>query len=132
MHRLLPPSYRAANTIGIKVDSKRKKAIRDFIRVAYLLPEYIKAYNEAMSVRAIAESKRMKCGKERELAEKIIGCTAFIDGLQVELASLSIEDLEALTAFHRSKAMKNLRMEKEIHSLGLKLHEAIFRELVQA
>ena len=113
------------------MDKKRQKAIRDFIRSVYLMPETMHCYIPALELRASAEGKKIKSGQDRETAEKEIDSDAFIDSLNVEISSLSIEELKSLTVFHKSKVMQKLRKAKEIISFGTNLQDAIYKKLTE-
>lgn len=110
---------------------KRKPLIRDFIRAAYLLPEYIELYENAFEFMALSENKKIKMGKAWEKAVERVRSDEFIDSLGAQFESLSMEDLIDLTMFHQSIAMKKFRKAREVKDFGIVLHDALFKEFVE-
>jgi|KBSMisStaDraftv2_1062788.scaffolds.fasta_scaffold2722458_1 hypothetical protein len=112
------------------MDKKRQKAIRDFIRSVYLMPECIHSYDQMLEIRALAEGRKIKSGAFRDAAEKEMQDDDFIDRLNAKLTSLTTEDLESLSDFYKSKVMQKLRKEKDVIFFGVNLQDAIYKKLV--
>src|SRR5947209_11756950 len=110
---------------------ERKKLVRNFIRSAYLLPEYVKLFDHVFEIMAMSEGKRVKKGKDWDTAAERVMSDEFIDDLDASFPSLSVEDLIDLTMFHQSIAMKKFRKARDVKDFGIELHDALFKEFVE-
>jgi hypothetical protein len=113
------------------MSEERKRLIREFIRAAFLYPEYLKLYEQAFEVMAVSEGKRLKNGEAWEKACKRVMSDEFIDDLKATFPSLAIEDIIDLTMFHQSIAKKKFRKAEEVKDFGVALHDALYKEFVE-